>query len=200
MAFFLQTNQSSTKKKFSAVKGVHLWVDLSRSDKVGLSQGGSEAAMLCCSFTSALFFLALFLLKDFIDQKRDEKDVQKSLSPIFRCTTPSTGQIRHEEKLSLVHYTVFLFLLSIMNTMMFNSSHFFPSQNCYYASSKMSKFSPSGSMFISGLSDRKARKVSGAKGAKRQTSARSANVRATPGWPAGNQMNWTKPKHFLWLE
>ena len=44
------------------VKRVHPWVDLSRSDKVGLSQGGSEAAMLCCSFTSPLFFLALFLL------------------------------------------------------------------------------------------------------------------------------------------
>ena len=31
------------------------------------------------------------ILKDFIDQKRDEKDVQTS-DPIFRCTTPSTGQ------------------------------------------------------------------------------------------------------------
>ena len=39
-------------------------------------------------------------------------------------------------------------------------------------------------MFTSGWSDREARKVSGASGAKRQTSARSANARATPGWPA----------------
>ena len=40
-------------------------------------------------------------------------------------------------------------------------------------------------MFTSGWSDREARKLSGARGAKRQISARSANARATPGWPAG---------------
>ena len=34
------------------------------------------------------FFL---VLKDFIDQKRDEKMYKKS-GPIFRCTTPSTGK------------------------------------------------------------------------------------------------------------
>ena len=44
------------------MKRVHPWVDLSRSDEVGLSQGGSEAAMLCWSFTVSSFFLALFLL------------------------------------------------------------------------------------------------------------------------------------------
>ena len=31
------------------------------------------------------------VLKDFIDQKRDEKMYKKS-DPIFRCTTPSTGK------------------------------------------------------------------------------------------------------------
>ena len=56
----LQTNKSS-KKKFSIVKRVHPRVDLSRSDKVVLSQGGSEAAMLCSSFTFSSFFLVLFL-------------------------------------------------------------------------------------------------------------------------------------------
>ena len=38
----------------------HPWVDLSRSDKVGLSQGGSEAAMLCWSFTFSFFSLLFF--------------------------------------------------------------------------------------------------------------------------------------------
>ena len=63
--FLLQTNKSSTKKKFSIdiVKWVHSWVDLSRSDKVGLSQGESEAAMICCSVTLALF-PCFFLLSE----------------------------------------------------------------------------------------------------------------------------------------
>ena len=39
-------------------------------------------------------------------------------------------------------------------------------------------------MFTSELIDREARKLSAAGGAKRPTSARSANARATPGWPA----------------
>ena len=69
-------------------------------------------------------------------------------------------------------FTLALFsLLFSLNRMMFSASHFFPkNQSCYYASSKKRKFSPLGSMFISGLSDREARKLSGAKGAKRQTS------------------------------
>ena len=37
---------------------------------------------------------------------------------------------------------------------------------------------------LRGLSDQEARTLSGARGAKRQTSARSAHARATPGWPA----------------
>ena len=40
---------------------------------------------------SQLLSVIFKVLKDFIDQKRDEKDVQES-DPIFRCTTPSTGQ------------------------------------------------------------------------------------------------------------
>ena len=39
-------------------------------------------------------------------------------------------------------------------------------------------------MLTSRLIDREARNLRGARGAKRQTSARSANARATPGWPA----------------
>ena len=39
-------------------------------------------------------------------------------------------------------------------------------------------------MFTFGWSDREVRKLSGARGAKRQTSAGSVNARATPGWPA----------------
>ena len=62
MAFFLQTKKSSMKK-FSIVKRVYLWVDLSRSYKVGLSQGGSKAAMLCWSFTFSSLFLALFFCR-----------------------------------------------------------------------------------------------------------------------------------------
>ena len=38
-----------------------------------------------------------------------------------------------------------------------------------------------GEQFISGLSDREARKL-------KESSARSANARATPGWPAGNEI------------
>ena len=49
----------------------------------------------------------------------------------------------------------------------------------------MSNFFPSGSLFISGLNDREARKLSRASGAKRPSSARSAKARATPGWTAG---------------
>ena len=41
-----------------------------------------------------------------------------------------------------------------------------------------------GELFISGLSDREARKLSRARGAKRRSSARNANARATPGWTA----------------
>ena len=43
-------------------------------------------------------------------------------------------------------------------------------------------------MFTSGLIDRDASLVSGAGGAKRQTSARSANAWATPGWPASREV------------
>ena len=42
--------------------------------------------------------------------------------------------------------------------------------------------------FITGLSDREARKLSGACGAKRRSSARSANARATPGWQASHSI------------
>ena len=72
--------------------------------------------------------------------------------------------------------------------MMFNPSHFFSQKpkllSCKF---KEEQISPLGRMFISGLSDREARKLSGARRAKRQTSARSANARATPGWPASIQ-------------
>ena len=60
----------------------------------------------------------------------------------------------------------------------------FQSKSCCYASSTKSNFYPSGSLFISGLSDREARKLSRASGAKRSSSARSAKARATPGWTA----------------
>ena len=63
------------------MKRVHPWGDLSRSDKLRLSQGGSQAAMLCWSFTFSSFFLALFLLSEMNTigrlrerTKRDESD------------------------------------------------------------------------------------------------------------------------------
>ena len=50
--------------------------------------------------------------------------------------------------------------------------------------------------FTSGLSEREARKLSGARREKRQTSARSANARATPGWPASGEV---LQERCLWL-
>ena len=52
------------------------------------------------------FTTSFIVLKVFIDQKARRKGCTKRLNPIFRCATPSTGQI-WEEKLSLVHYTSF---------------------------------------------------------------------------------------------
>ena len=74
----------------------------------------------------------------------------------------------------------------VVNTMKFNDpSHFFSkSESCYYAIPMKIKFSPLGSVLTSGLSDWEVRKLSRDRGAKRQTSAQSANAWATPGWPA----------------
>ena len=56
---------------------------------------------------------------------------------------------------------------------------------CKFDSKKSKKKILTGDcVHLRGLSDREARALSGARGAKRQTSARSANARATPGWPA----------------
>ena len=72
-----------------------------------------------------------------------------------------------------------------MNRMMFNPSPFFPKPKAVIMQvQKRVIFLHWGVWSTLGWSDREARRLSGARGAKRQTSARSANARATPGWPA----------------
>ena len=67
------------------------------------SQTRAQTYFLKLQLLSYLLSACLDVSKDLLTKKRDENDVQKSLNPIFRCATPSTGQI-WKEKLSLVHY------------------------------------------------------------------------------------------------
>ena len=67
--------------------------------------GGKDPSTFC--IVAETFFKKIYQVylvsKDFIDQKARRKRCTNSLNPIFRCATPSTGQIE-KDKLSLVHY------------------------------------------------------------------------------------------------
>ena len=49
-----------SRKNFTAVKWVHVWVERSRSVRVRWSQGRTETAMLCGSLTLAVFSVLFF--------------------------------------------------------------------------------------------------------------------------------------------